>query len=85
MLMQVLANRSLVKYWLIIEEFGGWELFQELLVVLKQIAEDHSPICVTHDFKINVTIAMVAIQYVLSKHFIAAVITAAHKPWLVRN
>ena len=82
MLMQVLANRSLVKYWLIIEEFGGWELFQELLVVLKQIAEDHSPI---HDFKINVTIAMVAIQYVLSKHFIAAVITAAHKPWLVRN
>jgi len=85
MLMQLLANRSLVKYWLIIEEFGGWELFQELLEVLKRIAKDHSPIYVTCDFKIDVTIAMVAIQYVLSKHFITAIITATHKPWLVRT
>lgn len=34
-----LANRSLVKYRLIIDEFGGWPLFQELLVVLRGIAD----------------------------------------------
>jgi hypothetical protein len=28
----------LVKYRLIVEEWGGWELFQELLEVLKRIA-----------------------------------------------
>ena len=33
-----LANRSLVKYKLIIEDFGGWGLFQELLGVLSRIA-----------------------------------------------
>ena len=33
-----LANRSLVKYRLIIEDFGGWGLFQELLGVLSRIA-----------------------------------------------
>ncbi|MDE1923015.1 MAG: aldo/keto reductase [Gammaproteobacteria bacterium] len=35
------ANRSLVKYRLIIEEFGGWALFQELLAALKRIADRH--------------------------------------------
>ena len=35
-------TRSNVKYQLIIEEFGGWELFQELLATLEQIAETHS-------------------------------------------
>jgi aryl-alcohol dehydrogenase-like predicted oxidoreductase len=33
-----LANRSLTKYRLIIEEFGGWSQFQELLQVLHAIA-----------------------------------------------
>lgn len=32
------ANRSLTKYKLIIEDFGGWSLFQELLAVLDRIA-----------------------------------------------
>lgn len=32
------ANRSLTKYRLIVEEFGGWGLFQELLAVLAAIA-----------------------------------------------
>ncbi len=32
-------NRSLVKYRLIIEEFGGWALFQELLAVLRSVAD----------------------------------------------
>ncbi len=31
-------NRSLVKYKLMIDEFGGWMLFQELLKTLKKIA-----------------------------------------------
>ena len=37
----VLANRSLTKYRLIIEEFGGWALFQELLAVLRGVADRH--------------------------------------------
>ena len=36
-----LENRSLVKYRLIIEEFGGWPLFQELLGVLASVARKH--------------------------------------------
>lgn len=36
-----LANRSHTKYKLIIEDFGGWELFQELLQALKAIATRH--------------------------------------------
>lgn len=35
------ATRSNVKYKLIIEDFGGWELFQDLLRVLNQIAKNH--------------------------------------------
>ena len=31
-----LENRSLVKYKLIIDDFGGWELFQELLPALRR-------------------------------------------------
>ena len=34
-------TRSNVKYRLIIEEFGGWALFQQLLKVLAGIAENH--------------------------------------------
>ena len=33
-----LENRSLVKYRLIIEEFGGWERFQDMLAALRQVA-----------------------------------------------
>jgi aryl-alcohol dehydrogenase-like predicted oxidoreductase len=36
-----LSNRSLVKYKLIIDDFGGWALFQELLAVLAGIASRH--------------------------------------------
>ena len=36
-----LANRSLTKYKLIIDEFGGWPLFQELLAALRRIADRH--------------------------------------------
>jgi aryl-alcohol dehydrogenase-like predicted oxidoreductase len=37
-----IETRSNVKYQLIIEDFGGWELFQELLGVLKSVADAHS-------------------------------------------
>ena len=36
-----LENRSLTKYKLVIDEFGGWDLFQELLVCLKAAADKH--------------------------------------------
>jgi aryl-alcohol dehydrogenase-like predicted oxidoreductase len=36
-----LPNRSLVKYKLIIEDFGGWDLFQQLLRALRRVADRH--------------------------------------------
>ena len=36
-----LENRSLVKYKLIIDDFGGWTLFQELLRALRRVADRH--------------------------------------------
>ena len=36
-----LANRSLTKYRLIIDEFGGWSAFQQLLATLRRIADRH--------------------------------------------
>jgi aryl-alcohol dehydrogenase-like predicted oxidoreductase len=64
-------NRSLIKYKLMIDEFGGWELFQSLLNVLKSIAEKH-----------KASITNVASRYILDRKQVAAVIigakTAAH-------
>ncbi len=37
----VFATRSQVKYQLVIEEFGGWELFQQLLQAMSEIAQKH--------------------------------------------
>jgi aryl-alcohol dehydrogenase-like predicted oxidoreductase len=61
-----LSNRSLVKYKLIIDEFGGWTLFQSLLKTLGRIAERH-----------GVTISAVASRYVLQLPAVAAVIVGA--------
>ena len=61
-----LENRSLTKYKLIIDEFGGWSLFQELLRTLSSIAK-----------KYGRGIAAVAIAYVLQKPGVAAVIVGA--------
>ena len=36
-----LSNRSLIKYKLIIDDFGGWSVFQELLGTLARIAARH--------------------------------------------
>ena len=35
------ATRSNIKYKLIIDDFGGWDLFQELLTLLNSIAKNH--------------------------------------------
>jgi len=60
------ANRSLRKYKLIIEDFGGWDLFQELLRTLKRIADRH-----------KASIANVAMRYILDKPAVASVIIGA--------
>ena len=59
-------NRSLTKYRLIIDEFGGYALFQELLKTLKAIANKYS-----------VGIAEIASKYVLQKPMVGAVIVGA--------
>ena len=59
-------NRSLTKYSLIIEEFGGFDLFQKLMIVLKGIAD-----------KYDVRIAEVAARYILQKPAVAGVIIGA--------
>jgi len=61
-----LENRSLVKYRLIIEEFGGYDLFQKALHVLRDIADKH-----------GVGIAEIASQYILQRPMVAAVIIGA--------
>ena len=58
-----LENRSLVKYKLIIDEFGGWKSFQKLLATIKKIADAR-----------NATISMIAIAYVLWHPQVEAVI-----------
>jgi len=60
------ANRSLVKYRLIIEEFGGWALFQELLQVLRSIADKH-----------NVDIDTIALKAILDNADVTACIVGA--------
>ncbi len=61
-----LENRSLVKYKLIIDDFGGWDLFQSLLGTLKTIGARH-----------GVDIATIASAWVLEQPLVAAVIVGA--------
>jgi aryl-alcohol dehydrogenase-like predicted oxidoreductase len=61
-----LANRSLIKYKLIIDDFGGWGLFQELLTGLSRVAAKH-----------NIDIASVASRAILDKPQVAAAIVGA--------
>ena len=60
------GNRSLVKYRLIIDEFGGWDLFQSLMRVLKSAADKH-----------GVTLSAVASRWVLDQPYVGAVIIGA--------
>jgi aryl-alcohol dehydrogenase-like predicted oxidoreductase len=59
-------NRSLVKYRLIIDEFGGWDRFQEMLAVLGSVAARH-----------GVGIGAVAIRWVLDQPGVSGVIVGA--------
>ena len=59
-------NRSLVKYRLIIDEFGPWDLFQELLRTLGTIGDKH-----------GVSLASVATRWVLDQPRVAAAIVGA--------
>jgi aryl-alcohol dehydrogenase-like predicted oxidoreductase len=61
-----LENRSLVKYRLVIDDFGGWAVFQALLRTLRRVADRH-----------GVDIATVASAAVLARPGVAAVIVGA--------
>jgi aryl-alcohol dehydrogenase-like predicted oxidoreductase len=61
-----LTNRSLIKYKLVIDDFGGWALFQQLLAVLDAVARRH-----------GVTIAAVAGRWTLDRPGVAGIIVGA--------
>jgi hypothetical protein len=80
---KVLVNRSLVKYLLIIKEFGGWHLFQQLLQTLRSIADRHGCVVGLDGAEVGVSVAMVAISYVLRQKQVKSVIIGAHSDKLV--
>ena len=59
-------NRSLVKYRLIIDEFGPWARFQDLLSVLQSVGDKH-----------GVSLSSVATRWVLDRPGVAAAIVGA--------
>lgn len=61
-----LVNRSLIKYQLVIEDFGSWENFQTLLRALRDIALKH-----------HTDIATVASRLILDRPQVGAVIIGA--------
>jgi aryl-alcohol dehydrogenase-like predicted oxidoreductase len=63
---ETFANRSLVKYKLIIDDFGGWPLFQNLLAVLWKIGRKH-----------GVSLTAVATRWVLDRPAVAGAIIGA--------
>lgn len=63
---QPLENRSLTKYRLIIDEFGGYDFFQEALQVLRGIAD-----------KYQVGIAEVAAKFMLQDPLVGGIIIGA--------
>ncbi len=61
-----LATASLQKYKNMIDAWGGWALFQQLLTAVKQIADKH-----------RVGIANVGTRYILNQQVVAGVIVGA--------
>lgn len=59
-------NRSLIKYRLIIDEFGTWDKFQELLRLLQSIGDKH-----------GVALSTIATRWVLDQPQVAAAIVGA--------
>ena len=68
------SNRSLVKYRLIIDEFGSWDKFQDLLQTLKEIGDSH-----------QVTLSSVAIRYILDQPQVGAAIVGARYATYLHN
>lgn len=58
------ASRSMTKYRLVIDEFGGWDAYQALLAELVAIGADH-----------GVDASAVALRFVLDQSGVAAVVT----------
>ncbi len=68
-------NRSLAKYKLIVDDWGGWALFQELLAVLDRVAR-----------RLGSDVASVASRLMLDRPGVAAVIVGARsREHLARN
>ncbi|GGK48673.1 aldo/keto reductase [Salinarimonas ramus] len=61
-----ISNRSLVKYKLVIDDFGGWDLFQELLATLSRIGARH-----------DASVAAVATRWALQRPHVAGIIVGA--------
>jgi aryl-alcohol dehydrogenase-like predicted oxidoreductase len=59
----VLTTASLRKYKQMVDTWGGWGLFQELLSALKHVADKH-----------RVSIANIAVRYILDRPAVAGVI-----------
>jgi aryl-alcohol dehydrogenase-like predicted oxidoreductase len=59
-------NRSLLKYRLIIDEFGGWDRFQQMLSTLEGVAARH-----------GTSIGTAAVRWVLDEPGVAGVIVGA--------
>jgi aryl-alcohol dehydrogenase-like predicted oxidoreductase len=68
------ASRSLVKYRLIIDEFGGWDAYQALLATLDQVAHGH-----------DVSLSSVALRFVLEQPEVAAVIVGSTRVGQMRR
>ena len=64
-----LANRSLTKYRLIIEEFGGWHAFQEVLELLRDVGHG-----------LDASVAQVALAYVLGRPGVESAIVGMSSP-----
>jgi aryl-alcohol dehydrogenase-like predicted oxidoreductase len=63
---ETLENRSLVKYLLVIDEFGGWDLFQDLLGALARVGARH-----------GVGVAAAALRWTLDQPHVAGAIVGA--------
>jgi aryl-alcohol dehydrogenase-like predicted oxidoreductase len=61
-----LENRSLIKYQLIIEDVGGWDAYQGLLVTLSNLAKKH-----------HVSMSTIALRFVLNCPQVYSVISGA--------
>jgi aryl-alcohol dehydrogenase-like predicted oxidoreductase len=68
-----LGTASLRKYMGMIDAWGGWGLFQELLTALKQVADKHS-----------LSIATVAVRYILDQPAVGEIAGSDHQVGLAR-